>query len=149
MSPYSTGSYYKYVPITYTASTTTGDIWSAWSNQIQQTTTSFNNTAAAWQNWINYNSIATTSTIEFRNNYVTTPPPETEEARAARLEREQAQLRQWKEAEAERARKREEAKAKAKKLLEENLSTRQRSDYRKRRAFTVHCTSGRRYEISQ
>lgn len=108
------------------------------SQLTQQLTTS---SSQVWGQW----NIQCDGYIQCDGGYVLEAPPETDEQRAARLERE----RQWQEREKERVAKAQEAEARAKELLESMLTPEQIAQLRDKSEFEVVSQSGKRYAIAK
>jgi hypothetical protein len=137
-------AYWYYIPNGTTsitsASSTTSTVWDYWCDSTSTATTS----NGVWVEWCS-GTYATNDPQTFRRQYLNewqAPPPETEEQRAVRIARDaEAEARYKAEQE-----KRKAAEAKAEKLLLENLSLRQRDEFRKHGHFIVHGKT-RRYRI--
>lgn len=116
-----------------TTSSTTNSVWNSWVCDTGTSATS----NEVWTIW------TTGDSTTYGASNVYQPPPETEEQRLARLERER-QRRE--EAEAAK-RERDEAKRKAEELLRESLDREQREQFDATKWFYVISQSGKRYRI--
>jgi hypothetical protein len=147
-----------------TATTTT---WDTWTSNTTATTTS-TSTSASTNAWIRWNDGTSTaarvmdSWVEWVDEYGqrrharvsnggnytycrphTAPPPETEEQKAARLEREAERKRVWEE----KQKAREAANIRARQLLDSLLDADQQAELEAEGHFHVTAPSGRRYRI--
>jgi hypothetical protein len=134
-----------------TSSNSTDATWYTWTSG-STTTASDGNTV--WGRWASADTSATTSnsaTVWYEwsgrayavKQVVYQPAPETEEQKQARLARAAEQAR----AAEERRRQEAEALQRAEDLLMLQLSEKQRSDWKKHKAFDVISQSGKRFRI--
>ncbi len=139
------------------ATVSTTATWNAWTtNGTTAVSVTYDGVTTAWNGWVTCPTTATTNTVgatvwttwsdgataTIRQVYpsVAPPPAETEEERAARIERQRIEAE-------ERARKAKEADDRAAALLQEHLSESQRDQYAKGRSFVVVAKSGNRYRL--
>jgi hypothetical protein len=131
------GTWYTWVS-DGTTSTGANTVWNGW---VASSATSTGVTTTSNEIWCTWNDESSTQYVARTRAYI--PPPETELQKQARLEREAA----WKQQEEERKRKEAEALQRAEDLLMLQLSEKQRSDWKKHKAFDVISQSGKRFRI--
>lgn len=124
------------------ATTTSSD--TAWISWVGDSTTS-GSTDTTWTIWADSGTSGTSAganNITYRS-YSPNTPPETEEQREARLERERERI----EREKQRNKERDAAQRKAKELLRGILDKKQLAQFNKTKWFYVVGQSGQRYRI--
>lgn len=129
---------------TTTSSTASTDVWLYWCGN--ETATATSSSTSIWYTWCTSGTTASsTVSAVYPNRY--RAPEETPEQREARIAEQQRREEEYRERLRVEEERRKDAEAKAEKLLVENLSLRQREEFRKHKHFVVHGQSGRRYRI--
>ena len=140
------------MPPTWPDDTGTSTTWIVW---VRNNATSSSTTDIVWGEWVNYGTTAsnvwgawtaTTSSANFVPlPHAYQPVPETEEQRAARIERERQQAEERQRREAERVA----AQERAEQLLRDQLTIEQAAQLVQGNYFEVISESGKRYQVTR